>query len=58
MTKDDKIIKLLQITNELEMLLGERISELHKVDGMQQCRHAYIYYRQFVYSIREGIKKL
>ena len=41
-----------EIYEELETLsklLTERIEEMHKVQGMQQCRHAYIYYRSFVY---------
>jgi hypothetical protein len=41
-----------EIYDELEQLsklLTERIEEMHKVQGMQQCRHAYIYYRSFVY---------
>jgi len=43
--------------NDLDELLTERISELHEVKGMQQCRHAYVYYRSLLWGIRDTFNK-
>ena len=39
----------------LDKLLTERIEELHKVNGMQQCRHAYMFYRSLLWEINDVI---
>lgn len=48
-----KITDISEQIKELEELLDERIVELHKVNGMQQYRHAYIYYRSLLWDIRD-----
>lgn len=48
-----------EIYDELETLsnlLTDRIEEMHKVQAMQQCRHAYMYYRSFVYRAMFAIR--
>jgi hypothetical protein len=51
-----KVKEFLAEVNELDELLTERISELHEVQGMQQCRHAYIFYRERLWTARDAIK--
>lgn len=53
-TKKEALVML----NNLDGLLTERIEELHKVQGMQQARHAYIYYRNLLWDIEEKIKEI
>jgi hypothetical protein len=48
----------LEMLNKLENLLTERIEDLHQVWGMQQARHAYIYYRDLLGDIEEKIKEI
>ena len=56
MGKDKK--KIEENIEKLERLLDERIGELHEVKGMQQCRHAYIYYRSILWAIRDEVRKI
>lgn len=44
------------INKELEDLLTERISDLHKVKGGKQARHAFIYYRKLLRESRDLIR--
>lgn len=43
---------------ELEDLLTERIADFHEVKGMIQARHAYIFYRSYVYKITKKLNKI
>jgi ACT domain-containing protein len=53
-TQDD--LKTLQNTiQELDQLLTERISDLHQVKGGMQSRHAYIFYRNLVWQVKDAI---
>lgn len=49
------VAKFSEQIKDLDGLLTERISELHQVKGMQQCRHAYIYYRSLLWEARDTI---
>lgn len=42
----------------LERLLTEIIEDLYKVQGMQQARHAYIFYRNSLYEIKRKLLEL
>lgn len=55
--KETKKEALVMLRN-LDGLLTERIEELHEVQGMQQARHAYIYYRDLLWDIEEKIKEI
>lgn len=50
--------EILDEIKDLESLLTDRISENYDVKGMQQCRHAYLYYRSIVWNIRLKVSKL
>ena len=50
---DDKIEEFTDIVSELSKLLDERIDELYKVKRMQQCRHAYVFYRKLLWNARD-----
>lgn len=56
--KDEKIKKAIIELNELEKLLTERIVELANYEGfnVKQSRHAYIYYRSFIWRAIENLK--
>lgn len=55
MTKQEEVIETLQ---ELQRYLDDRIVDLHKVKGLQQARHAYIFYRSFVYEAIDQVRNL
>jgi hypothetical protein len=42
----------LNIVSDLSELFDDRVSELHKVQGMQAERHAFVYYREKIWNIR------
>ena len=48
---------LFENLQKLESSLQDRISEYHEVKGMQSERHAFCYYRRFVWNI-QGILSL
>lgn len=50
--------QVIEMINDLEKLLTERIEELHKVQGMQQARHAYIFYRNSLDDIKRKLLNL
>jgi hypothetical protein len=50
MTQQEKVKEAISILNELEKLLDERIVDLHQIKGMMQSRHAYCYYRKYVWD--------
>ena len=50
-----KIKTALDTIKTLDDLMTERIEELHKIQGMQQARHAYIYYRSLLWEIEEQL---
>ena len=55
--------QILEQTKELEILLNDRISELYRLsdtDGqfLQGARHAFIYYRDFVWKIRDLAREI
>jgi len=47
MTKQEAIDEL----EDLQKMLTDRISELHEVKGGQCARHAFVFYRDKIYSI-------
>lgn len=51
-TKEQKIKEAISILAELEELLTERIADLHQVKGGMQARHAYSYYRKYVWDAK------
>ena len=55
MNKETKIKETLRILEELSHVLDDIISDLHNVKGGMQARHAYCYYRKYVW---EAIAKL
>lgn len=50
--QDDIANDVFEDIKELETLLTERISDLHEIKGMMQCRHAYIFYRKLLWEIK------
>jgi ACT domain-containing protein len=52
---EDTLNEVNEDIKSLDTLLTERISKLHEVKGMQQCRHAYIYYRSLLYKVRDTL---
>lgn len=55
-TKSEKIKEALEHLGELEKLLTDRITDLHEVKGGMQSRHAYCYYRKYVWEIQRMLK--
>jgi len=55
-----KLDSALEILDDLAKLLDDRIVELHKAQGGQQARHAYIFYREKVWNamseLNQGMK--
>jgi len=49
-TEDKNIKEAIETLDELQKLLTERISDLHEVKGGMQARHAYCYYRKYVWD--------
>ena len=58
MKPEEQIKEILEDIKYFSDLLDDRVSELHKVNGMQQCRHAYIFYRTLLWNIRDKINEL
>lgn len=61
-TEEKKQIKeVMDTLHDLEKLIDERIVELYEVKGAQQSRHAYCYYRDYVwkskYALRDILQK-
>jgi len=52
---EEKLNESLDLIDELEELLDERIVDLHKVKGAIQARHAYCYYRARVWEIKSSL---
>ena len=50
--KNEKVKDLFEVFDDLEKLLTERISDLHKVKGGIQSRHAYCYYRKLLWEAK------
>lgn len=47
--------KLVEDLDSLESLFNDKISELHKVKGMQSERHSFIYYRSLIWSVKNTL---
>ena len=45
-----KLDNALEILDDLSKMMDDLISELHKVQGGQQARHAYMFYRDKVWN--------
>jgi hypothetical protein len=56
----NKLDSALELLDDLAKMMDDRIVELHKVQGGQQTRHAYIFYREKVWNamreLNQGIK--
>lgn len=57
MTKQQNINEAIEELRELENLLTQRIVYLHEIKGMMQARHAYVFYRQYVFKAMELLKE-
>ena len=60
MEKKKPKLDLSEINDSIDKLskcFDEKISELYQVKGGQTERHAFCYYRQLVWQIRDEIKK-
>ena len=55
-----KLDSALELLDDLAKMMDDRIVELHKAQGGQQARHAYIFYREKVWNamseLNQGIK--
>lgn len=52
-TDGKKMTEVLDEIKDLDKLLTERISDMHEVRGMMQARHAYIFYRERLWRIKD-----
>jgi tetrahydromethanopterin S-methyltransferase subunit G len=56
----NKLDNALELLDDLAKMMDDMIVELHKVQGGQQARHAYIFYREKVWNamseLNQGIK--
>ena len=56
----NKLDSALELLDDLAKMMDDRIVELHKAQGGQQTRHAYIFYREKVWNamneLNQGIK--
>jgi hypothetical protein len=56
----NKLDNALELLDDLAKMMEDRIVELHKAQGGQQARHAYIFYREKVWNamseLNQGIK--
>ena len=56
----NKLDNALELLDDLAKMMDDIIVELHKVQGGQQARHAYIFYREKVWNamreLNQGIK--
>jgi hypothetical protein len=57
MTKEEKVKDAVELLEELSKLLDERIVDLHQIKGMMQSRHAYCYYRKYVWDALHLLKR-
>lgn len=54
-TDNKKITEVLDQIEDLNNLLTERIADLHEGKGMMQARHAYVFYRERLWGIKEAL---
>ena len=52
----EKVDEIYENLSELDEFLTERITDLFKVKGFAQSRHAYVFYRSFLWEIRRLMK--
>lgn len=50
MAKSPKVSDAIEVLKDLERNIDERIVDMHGIKGLQQSRHAYCYYRTFVWK--------
>ena len=53
----DDLISFNESVHELEILLDERIVDLHEVKGAMQARHAYCFYREKLWEVKRYINE-
>lgn len=60
MTKSEikKVEEVMDTLRELEKLLEERIVDFYDVKGMQQARHAYCFYRKYVWEAKYALRDM
>jgi hypothetical protein len=51
------VTEALEHNNDLSKMLDDRISDLHQIKGGQQARHAFILYRQYLWNVRDLLRK-
>lgn len=54
----ENIEDAIEVLRDLEMLLDERIVDMHQVKGLTQARHAYIFYRSKIWKARGLLQNL
>jgi len=52
------IAELLEDIGDFDKILTDRIAEAHDVKGMQESRHAFLYYRSLLWAIRDKLELL
>ena len=50
--ESDKVDNFFEVIDDLEVLLTDRISDLHEVKGGMQARHAYVLYRKLLWEAK------
>ena len=60
--ESEKVDNFFEVIDDLELLLTDRIGDLHEVKGGMQARHAYCYYRSLLweakYLMRDNLKEI
>ena len=50
--ESDKVDNFFEVIDDLEVLLTDRINDLHEVKGGMQARHAYVLYRKLLWEAK------
>lgn len=53
-----EVSEALELLNDLQNLMSDRISDLHEVKGGMQARHCYMFYRSKLWEIRDVLRKI
>lgn len=54
---ENQLSEINDMIEKLSKCFDEKISELHQVKGGQTERHAFCYYRQLVWSIKDNLNQ-
>lgn len=50
--ESEKVDNFFEVIDDLEVLLTDRINDLHEVKGGMQARHAYVLYRKLLWEAK------